>query len=69
MHVFFPRAGIVKQEGGKEHMHAHAEWTVLATVALALSGPPADAQDSGRLTGGFAGRAEHMRPESRQGIT
>ena len=39
-------------------MHAHAKWTVLAAAALAVSGPPAHAQDSGRLTGGFAGRTD-----------
>ncbi|MCY3547421.1 MAG: hypothetical protein OXH49_11135 [Gemmatimonadetes bacterium] len=39
-------------------MHAHAKWTVLAAAALAVSGRPADAQDSGRLTGGFAGRTD-----------
>lgn len=39
-------------------MHAPAHWTVLTAVVLALSGPPAQAQDSGRLTGGFAGRTQ-----------
>ena len=39
-------------------MHAQAKWTVLAAVALSLDGRPAYAQDSGRLTGGFAGRTE-----------
>lgn len=39
-------------------MHAHAQRTMLAAVALALGAPPAQAQDSGRLTGGFAGRTQ-----------
>jgi len=38
--------------------HPTGEWTALATVALALGGSPAHAQDSGRLTGAFAGRTE-----------
>ena len=39
-------------------MRAQAKWTVRAAAALAVSGPPADAQESGRLTGGFAGRTD-----------
>ena len=38
--------------------HLWGGWTLLATVALAVSGPPAHAQNTGRLTGGFAGRTQ-----------
>ena len=58
MHVFLRHAGIVKQEGGKATCVRKRNGTVRAAAALAVSGPPADAQESGRLTGGFAGRTD-----------